>query len=102
MSFASGARRHLIAGTRTTHIACGSENSPFLRFLVVSGRGSIACPSLVSRAFRNVFVFTPSAPAIQVFIPTMGAFDRRQLIVEFGHGHLASCGWGCNGNDESA
>ena len=71
-------------------------------FLVVSGRGSIAWPSLVSRVFRKVFVFAPSAPAIQVFIPTMGAFDRRQLIVELGHGHLASCRWGCNGNDNSA
>src|SRR6184192_3192919 len=72
------------------------------RFLVVAGRGSIAWPSLGCRAFRNVFVFAPSAPAIQVFIPTMGAFDRRQLIVEFGHSRLASCRWGCNGNDNSA
>jgi len=32
----------------------------------------------------------------------MGAFERRQLIVDFGHGHFASCRWECNGNDDSA
>jgi enamine deaminase RidA (YjgF/YER057c/UK114 family) len=64
--------------------------------------GSIACPSSDCHAFRSVFVFTPSAPAIQVFIPTMGAFERRQLIVDFVHGHFAPCRWECNGNDDSA
>lgn len=68
----------------------------------IDPRGLIACPSLVSRAFQSVFVFTPSAPAIQVFIPTMGALDRRQLIVEFGHGHFASRWWECNGKQASA
>jgi hypothetical protein len=32
----------------------------------------------------------------------MGAFERRQLIVDIGHGHLASCQWERNGNDNSA
>src|SRR5882762_8407098 len=72
------------------------------RLLVGFSSGSIACPSSDCHAFRSVFVFTPSAPAIQVFIPTMGAFERRQLIVDFGHGHFASCRWECNGNDDSA
>jgi hypothetical protein len=74
----------------------------FPRFLVGFGSGSIASPSLASRAFHSVFVFTPSAPAVQVFIPTMGAFDRCQLIVEFGHDHFASRWWECNGNQGSA
>jgi hypothetical protein len=34
------------------------------------------------RSFRCVFLFAPSAPAVQVFIPTMRTFDRGQLIIE--------------------
>jgi len=69
-----------------------------------SGFGSapMACPSSDCHAFRSVFVFTASAPAIQVFLPTMGAFERRQLILQFGHGPFASCRWECNGNDDPA
>lgn len=52
--------------------------------------------------FRVVFVFTMSAPAIQVLIPTMGAFEHRQLIVDFGYGHFGSWRLECNGNDDSA
>src|SRR4029077_19882565 len=72
-----------------------------LRLLVGFSSGSIGWPSSDCHAFRGVFVFTPSAPAIQVFIPTMGAFERRQLIVDFGHGHFVSCRGECNGNDDS-
>jgi hypothetical protein len=32
----------------------------------------------------------------------MGAFERRQLIGEFGHGRFASRWWKCNGNQGSA
>jgi hypothetical protein len=32
----------------------------------------------------------------------MGAFERRQLIVDIGHGNLASGRWKRNGNDDSA
>jgi len=102
-AYDSRSRRRCQASGRTRPLGVECRCRPRAAgFLVVSGRGSMAWPSLVSRVFRKVFVFAPSAPPIQVFIPTMGAFDRRQLIVEFGDGHLASCRWGCNGNDNSA
>ena len=31
---------------------------------------------------RRVILFAPSAPAVQIFIPTMRAFDRNHVIVE--------------------
>jgi hypothetical protein len=39
--------------------------------------------------FRCVFLFAPIAPAVQVFIPTMRAFDRSQL--EFRQRFAARC-----------
>jgi hypothetical protein len=39
-------------------------------------------------------VLAPSAPAVQIFITTMRAFDRRQLIAEFRHGFAAGCSGG--------
>jgi len=36
-------------------------------------------------------VLATSAPAVQIFITTMRAFDRRQLIVEFRHCFAAGC-----------
>ena len=41
--------------------------------------------------FRCVFLFAPSAPAVQVFIPTMKAFDRSQLIIEIRQRFAARC-----------
>jgi hypothetical protein len=32
----------------------------------------------------------------------MGAFERRQLIIDFPHGHFGSCRWECDGNDDPA
>ena len=32
----------------------------------------------------------------------MGAFERRELIIDIGHGDFASCRRECNGNDDSA
>jgi hypothetical protein len=34
---------------------------------------------------RRVILWAPSAPAVQIFIPTMRAFDRGQLIIECRH-----------------
>ena len=44
-----------------------------------------------SHTFRRVFLFAPSAPAVQIFIPTMRAFDRSQLIVEIRQRFAARC-----------
>ena len=41
--------------------------------------------------FRCVFLFAPSAPAVQVFISTMRAFDRSQLIIEIRQRFAARC-----------
>jgi hypothetical protein len=41
--------------------------------------------------FRCVFLFAPSAPAVQVFIPTMRAFDRSQLIIKIRQRFAARC-----------
>jgi len=32
--------------------------------------------------FRRVFLFAPSAPTVQIFIPAMWTFDRSQLVIE--------------------
>jgi len=39
--------------------------------------------SLSGGTLRRVILFAPSAPAVQIFILTMRAFDRSQLIIEF-------------------
>ncbi len=54
-----------------------------------------------SRTFRRVFLFAPSAPAVQIFIPTMRAFDRSQLIVEIRQRFAARC-CGRNRDDSPA
>jgi hypothetical protein len=41
--------------------------------------------------FRGVCLFAPSTPAIQIFIPTMRAFDRSQLIIEIRRRFAAGC-----------
>jgi hypothetical protein len=41
--------------------------------------------------FRCVFLFAPSAPTIQIFILTMRAFDRSQLIIEIRQRFAALC-----------
>src|SRR5437879_2089654 len=87
-AYDSRSRRRCQASGRTRPLGVECRCRPRAAgFLVVSGRGSMAWPSLVSRVFRKVFVFAPGATPIQVFIPTIGSFDRRQLIVEFGDGH---------------
>jgi hypothetical protein len=40
---------------------------------------------------RSVILFAPSAPAVQIFIPTMRAFDRSQLIIESRWFVIESC-----------
>jgi hypothetical protein len=46
---------------------------------------------------RSVILFAPSAPAVQIFILTMRAFDRSQLIIEirqrFGCGSSTTPSW---------
>src|ERR1700685_1983389 len=54
-----------------------------------------------SNTLRGVFLLAPSAPAVQIFIPTVRAFDRRQLIVEFRYWFAARCSGG-NRDDEPA
>src|ERR1700680_2645198 len=61
-----------------------------------SGRGLAARrPRRVLRSgfhtFRCVLLFAPSAPAVQVFISTMRAFDRSQLIIEIRQCFAARC-----------
>src|SRR5271169_2300763 len=41
--------------------------------------------------YRRVFLFAPSAPAVQIFIPTMRAFDRSQLIIEIRQRFATRC-----------
>jgi hypothetical protein len=54
-----------------------------------------------AHTLRRVFLFVPTAPAVQIFIPTMGAFDRSQLIIEIRQRLAARC-FGLNRNHESA
>src|ERR1019366_5341341 len=54
-----------------------------------------------SHTYQRVFLFAPSTPAIQIFIPTMRTFDRRQLIVEIRRRFAARC-CGPNRNDSPA
>src|ERR1022692_2776123 len=61
----------------------------------------IVALSLGSHTFRRVFLFAPSAPAIQIFIPTMRTFDRSQLIVEIRQRITARC-CGRNRDDSPA
>ena len=51
--------------------------------------------------FRCVFLFAPSAPAVQIFIPTMRAFDRGQLIIKVRQRFAAQCRGG-NRDDSPA
>ena len=44
-----------------------------------------------AHTLRRVFLFAPSAPAVQIFIPTMRAFDRGQLIIEIRQRFAARC-----------
>jgi hypothetical protein len=41
--------------------------------------------------FRRVFLFTPGAPTVQIFIPTMWTFDRSQLVIETRERFAARC-----------
>src|SRR5208283_3062467 len=54
----------------------------------------VACPSCAG-AFRRELLLAPGAPAVQIFIRAMRAFDRGQLILEIRRRFAARC---CGGD----
>ncbi len=44
-----------------------------------------------SDTLRSVILLAPSAPVVQIFIPTMRTFDRGQLIIEIRRCFAARC-----------
>jgi hypothetical protein len=68
--------------------------------LTLSQNAEIAALRLSGDTLRSVFLFAPSAPAVQIFIATMRAFDRSQLIIERRHCFAVRCGG--ESDDESA